>query len=189
MWVAHPALPLFHSYVTNTMKKSGSLYTALLRNYILIGVVPLLVLGVVCQQLLFRNLTKEITSKNHLLAVSVAGDMRTFFQEPLLLLHQVETLRSTQAQFSSATLTPYLNAVINNSPFLEKIQYLNNDGRVVLEAPFAEAPILEDTSSLPAFQAMRKKKGPFWSPTFISTQSGAPSMTISIPFDHGSQVI
>ncbi|SHO46593.1 cache domain-containing protein [Desulfopila aestuarii] len=170
------------------MKNNASLYTALLRNYILIGVVPLLVLGITCQQLLTHNLSKEITTKNHLLATSLVSEIETFLQEPLFLMRQVQAVLSTNARFSPETISPYLDSVISDHPFFEMIQYLDNNGKVVFVSPSDEASIGADMSRQPIFISSDRNNGPHWSQTFISTISGAPSLTISIPSNEGIAV-
>lgn len=170
------------------MKEGSSLRVALTRNYILIGLIPLLVIGLISNALLTRSLTEEITTKNHTLAVSISGEVQTFLTEPLSLMYQVGEVLSTKVFPTPDSISTYLTSVVNNYPFFEMVQFLNPEGRVQYVAPYDEAYLHTDMSRQLFFTAAKARNSPYWSPTFISMRTGSPTLTIAIPLQSGMAV-
>lgn len=163
------------------MKPGSSLRNTLARNYILIGLLPVLIIGLASQIILSSSLSREITTKNYALATSLSEAVQTFLKEPLSLMYQVSEVLSTPSLLSGNNMATYLNSVVNNYPFFEMVQYLDRDGRVICVAPSEEAYINTDMSRQEFFMATRTLKKPYWSSTFNSTRSGSPTLTLSIP--------
>ncbi len=170
------------------MKPGSSLNRALIRNYILIGVLPVLIIGVACLLIFSRTLTKEISKKNQILTTSIASEVHVFLKEPLSLMNQMSDLITSTRLISEENISQYLHSIVNNYPFFEMVQYLNKDGKVVSLAPDDASFINIDMSNQLFFSATQSSGKPFWSSTFISMRSGAPTLTLSVPAQEGMLV-
>lgn len=170
------------------LNSQTSLKFVLTRNYILMGLLPLLLIGFASQFILSKSLKKEITTRNYSLATSIAGEVKTFLHEPLSLIQQVSDVIHTPELLDNEDITIYLNSVINNYPFFEMMQYLDSNGRVTFTAPFSNDYIGTDMSRQKFYSTTKQSGKPSWSPTFISIETGSPTLTLSIPSGEGMLV-
>lgn len=167
------------------MKKHSTLKLTLTTNFILLGIIPVLVVGITSLLIITRSISSEVRTKNFNIATSLSGQVETFLGEPLSLLQQVDSVILQEAIVSPSEISPYLQVVVKNYPFFEMIQLTDSNGIIKHLAPYNRDYIDTDMSLQPFFQKTKKHLTPIWSPTFISMQSGHPTITLSIPASGG----
>lgn len=166
------------------MEFRTSLRTLLTLNFILVAVVPLLVIGALMWYVLTSSMETEIANKNFLLARSLAGEVERFLEEPLGLLRQVEHVIEQQL-IQGEQINAYLSLVLTSYPFFETLMLIDADGSVRYLAPYNEDFRQIDMSGQPFFQFSFQHRQPYWSPTFISPQTGNPTLTVSLAIEQG----
>jgi signal transduction histidine kinase len=134
--------------------------------------------------MLTNSMETEIANKNLLLARSLAGEVEKFLEEPLGLLRQVEHVIGHQL-VQGEQINPYLSSVLTNYTFFETLMLLDADGSVRYLAPYDEDFRQIDMSGQPFFQFSSQHRQPYWSPTFISPQTGNPTLTVSLSIEQG----
>ena len=170
------------------MKFSTSLKNILTFNFILVAILPLLIVGITTLYLMTTSMRQEISDKNFLLAKSLTNEIELFLKEPLHLLKQVETLIEQGSIIQSDRINTYLNSLIKNYGYLNRIEILDQTGVVLQLAPFKEDYIGIDLSGQQFFQVVGKTNKPYWSPTFISIETGQPILTLTYPLETGMVV-
>lgn len=161
------------------MKKKGrSIKTILITTCVAVAVLPLLAVAFSAMGIVTSSLEEEITTKNMQLARSLAGEVEKFLEEPENILGQVGSL------FQADVLNPeqfdeYLQTVTENFIFFEMIQVLDLQGRVVHLSPPDPELVGFDMSRQPFYEKSLEREGVFWSGTFISPQTGDPTLTVS----------
>lgn len=170
------------------MKIYPSLKNILTFNFVLIAVLPILVVGFITLKILTKNLTEEITHKNYVLSKSLAGEVERFLSEPFSLLGQVEEIIEKRGLIAGEQINDYLTAVISHYGFFNMIQVLDQQGVVRYVAPFNRDYVGINMSGRFSYQSAVKLGKPYWSPTFISPQTGEPTLTLTRPFKQGMLV-
>ncbi len=113
------------------MKFSNSLKNILTFNFILVAILPLLIVGITTLYLMTTSMRQEISDKNFLLAKSLTDEIELFLKEPLHLLKQVETLIEQGGIIQSDRINAYLNSLIKNYGYLNRIEILDQAGVVI----------------------------------------------------------
>ncbi len=164
------------------MKPRSSLRNILTINFVLVTILPILGIGLLSLQIMTVGLEKEISERNLLLANSISGEVERFLDEPLHILKHVEDVIDTKQLITSDQRNAYLDSIIQHYQFFDTIMILDHTGIVRHLAPYSEDLFLLDMSGQDFFRATSDLRAPYWSSIFISTRSGEPTLTLSIPF-------
>ncbi len=170
------------------MKYHRSLKNILSLTFALVAVIPIMIVGAVTLGPLSRSLEEEITTKNLSLARALAGEVSTFLNEPLSLLAQVADMVGKKQLLTGDAVTAYLSSVMGSYASFEMIQILDGRGTVTHVAPHDPEFMGIGMSLQPFYNLTRESGKPSWSPTFISMQTGHPTLTLSIPLEEGMVV-
>ena len=171
------------------MKLYTSLKHILVINFIVAALLPLAVVGFLALQMLTANMEQEITGKNLLLAESLASEVERFLDEPLSLLLHLEEIIDRSSLIGETDINAYLAAILRNFTIFDTIMLLNETGRVQRLAPYNEDLMFADMSGQDFFRPEKQGvREPYWSPTFLSIQTGQPTLTLSLPLKKGSLV-
>ncbi|MBF0287032.1 MAG: PAS domain-containing protein [SAR324 cluster bacterium] len=170
------------------MRFHSSLKHILTYSFIAIAVLPLMLTGIIAVQSLESSMKQEISSKNYLLAQSIAEELGAFLDYHLLLLHQVAEIVEKKKLIQPAQINQYLDSFVQNDGFFNMIQILDKRGIVLHLAPLNLDFLGMDMSGQSFFQTSNIHGGPYWSETFISLDTGNPTLTLSIPIERGMLV-
>ncbi len=165
------------------MKGNKSLKTILMVNFMLAAILPMLLVGGVTLWLLFQSQEADVKNKNLILARSLAGEVDRFLGEPLGLLAQISDLLQDERILSPSEINPYLDTVLANYPFFNRIEVLNRRGVVEYLSPFRLDHLGLDMSAQPFFRISQQRRKVYWSPCFNSAQTGQPTLTLSYPMN------
>ncbi len=163
-------------------KKGRSIKTILITTCVLVAVLPLFAVAFSAMDIMTSSLEEEITTNNMQLARSLAGEVEKFLDEPENILGQVGDL------FLKDSLNPeqfdlYLETVTENFVFFEMIQVLDSNGNVEHIAPLDPELVGLDMSRQPFYEKSLESEEVFWSETFISPQTGDPTLTVTKPIE------
>ncbi|MCP4350763.1 MAG: response regulator [Desulfobacterales bacterium] len=162
------------------MKNRLTFKNTLIFKFVIVALVPFIAIGYIVLRIHSRDMTGEISMKNLLLARSLAGEVEIFLDRPLSLLRQIEDVVEKQALISEEQTNAYLDTVTENHNFFNMVQILDHNGVVRHVSPFSNDHMEINMSGQPFFKSAVKSRAPYWSPTFISTQTGKPTLTLSI---------
>jgi PAS domain S-box-containing protein len=167
------------------MPKRLNLKNILTFNFIIVAALPVLVVGFITLKILTHNLTQEITEKNFLLAKTLAGEIERFLDEPFAILEQIEEIVEKRRMVPQERINEYLETIIRQYGFFNMIQILDQRGEVRYVAPFHPDYIGVNLSGQKSYQSMLRYDRPYWSPTFISIQTGEPTLTLTRHYPTG----
>lgn len=163
-----------------------SLRTRLRRQFLLMGVAPVLAVFAASWALLTPLLVQQAESRNRELALAVGDQVRL----------QLETrVRSAGVLANALSAAPSaveaaqraLPAVLAGDPFLQAALVVDADDRVIAAAlppqsgRFAEDLIGLDLRSQPNITEARRDGAPVWSDTFLSTVGGEVTVALALP--------
>ena len=167
------------------MKVFFSFRNALIANFILVAILPLILIGYITLTIFTGYLEKEITRKNFLLAKSIGGEIGAFLDQPKDMLRQIATMIEGGAMSNEDLFRASLESVIANYPVFERIEIIDQRGFITEVAPFRKDFIGLNMSGKPFFKEIEKVRDLYWSSTFISPYTGGPTLTIALPLRKG----
>ncbi len=170
------------------MKIRPRLKSALTFNFLLVAILPLLVIGLITLHLLTKSVEREITNKNFLLAKSLAGEVERFLNEPMSLLGHVKEIALKKGLIKGEKINDFLEMLARQYDFFDSIQILDESGVIKYHAPFHEDYAGIDMSGQAFFKETMKFHKPWWSRTFISMETGMPTLTLTRPLKKGMVV-
>jgi signal transduction histidine kinase/DNA-binding response OmpR family regulator len=170
------------------MKFYASLRNTLTIGSVLVAALPILVIGVIALQILSAGMKRELTDKNLLLAKTLAGEVDRFLEEPMNFLKHTKEVLETPDLTQSDTINTQLASIIRIYRFFETLMILDDEGLVRYIAPQRDDFIGFDMSAHVFFRMTNDLRAPYWSPTFISMQTGQPTLTLSLPLRQGMLV-
>jgi signal transduction histidine kinase len=168
------------------MKKlTFSLKSILIFSSILLGGMPILVMGFIAIRLISADIDREVRAKNLLIAQSLSSEVQLFLGESLSLLQQIEETVMEKRYIKTNEINGYLGSILESHRQFDSIEILDEEGTIRFRAPSDPEVIGINLSGQVFFSHVRQYKQPYWSPTFISLQTGKPTLTLAIPVRGG----
>jgi len=165
-----------------------SLKGALTLRFMLVGALPLLLVGMMALHVLGSRMADEIRDQNLLLARSLAGEVSRFLGEPLMLLeHSRSVIGQDRLIGDDWAVDRYLRTVMDHYRFFNMVQIIDGQGKIRHIAPLEPAFLGSDMSGHEFYRRTRSTGEAHWSAAFISQDTGKPAITLSIP--DGDRVI
>jgi diguanylate cyclase (GGDEF)-like protein len=157
-----------------------------LRDYILINnmlsiIIPLILVGLLVTPLIYNYLIKDMDQKNTIIAATIAQRMSDFIDESFQVLYQINHLLDDGTLKDDVAIQSYLNAILKSSDSVEGFEILDVNGIVKINAPQNVNILGANRASQPFFTETKSTRKPFVSSSFISQQTGQPTITIAIP--------
>ncbi|MDO9494056.1 EAL domain-containing protein [Acetobacterium sp.] len=169
------------------MKRIKKLRDFILINNMLSIAIPLILVGLIVTPLIYNYLIKDMHEKNTIIAATIANRMTDFMDESFQFLYQLSGLLETGILKDDPAVMTGLNAMLEGSDSVEGFEVLDANGIVKVNAPQNTNILGVNRSSQPFFSETKSTGKPFVSSSFISQQTGQPTVTIAIP--HGEGVL
>lgn len=130
-----------------------------------------------------RNVEKSIQQEKEILAESISVTIFNYLQEPLNTLQDANDFFLSHPFHSSLKI--HMQWVFNHYRFFESLLFLDEKG--ILQACIPKSKSLEGTdfSLSDFFLFSHANQSVFWSSSFISAETGNPTVTLSIPYNKG----
>jgi diguanylate cyclase (GGDEF)-like protein len=167
------------------MKRIRKLRDFILINNMLSVIIPLLIAGVMIIPFFYNYAVKQVYDKNTMMATTIAQRLSDFMQESFYYLYQLDDLLNQNAFKNQAEVLTALNTILRNSNSLEGFEVLDKNGLVVVNAPENANILGTNRASQPYFSETKSTGKAYVSSTFISPQTGKPTITIAIPHQDG----
>ena len=165
--------------------KSLSLKNTLTLNFVFVAALPLIITAFWGLYNLSNNMEREITNKNYLLAKSIAGELEVILGHPLLHLKQIRYVTERKDIVSPDDLNDYFTSLIEVNQVFDMIKVLDHKGIVTHLAPFDENILGLDMSNQEYYRSSLNTDKHYWSKTFISSQTGMPTLALTLPLKQG----
>ena len=133
----------------------------------------------------FDQFSRDIANRNHSLCRALADHTGYILSRPVEELSRLIRLIETPPFDTPQVIQDEIDDILKFNPFFELIQLMDDTGRISHVAPFSPDHIGLDMSNHPFFEDAASKRRPVWSAGFISSQTGAITATVSIPFSKG----
>ena len=169
------------------MKRIKKLRDFIMINNMLSIVIPLILVGLFVTPIIYNYLIKDMDKKNTMIAATIAQRMSDFIDESFQVLYQINHLLDDGTLKDAGTIQNYLNAILSSSESLEGFEILDANGIVTVNAPQNINILGANRASQPFFSETKSGQQPFVSSSFISQQTGQPTITIAVP--HRDEVI
>ena len=170
------------------MKFRASLRNTLTFGFVLVATLPILVIGVIALQILSAGMERELIAKNLLLSKTLADEVDRFLEEPMNFLKHTKEVLEEQDLTQSDRIHAQLASIIRIYRFFDMLMILDHEGQTRYLAPERDHFIGFDMSGQAFFRMTNELRKPYWSPTFISIQTGQPTLTLSLPLSQGMLV-
>ena len=170
------------------MKLRASLRNTLTSGFVLVATLPLLVIGVIALQILSVGIERELTDKNLLLSKTLAGEVDRFLEEPMNFLKHTKDVLEKEDPTQFDRINAQLASIIRVYSFFDALMILDHEGRIRNFVPERENFLDFDMSGQAFFKRTNELHKPYWAPTFISLQTGQPTLTLSLPLSQGMLV-
>ncbi|WP_373483213.1 EAL domain-containing protein [Acetobacterium sp.] len=167
------------------MKRIKKLRDFILINNMLSIAIPLILVGLLVTPLIYNYLIKDMYEKNTIIAATIAQRMTDFMDESFQFLYQLSNLLETDMLKDDPAVIIGLNAMLEGSDSVEGFEILDANGMVKVNAPQNANILGVNRSRQPFFTETKATGKPFVSSSFISQQTGQPTITIAIPHDDG----
>lgn len=160
--------------------------TRLRRQFLLLGVVPVLAVFIAAWALVVPTLVQQAEARNRELALAVRDQVRLQLD---VRLRSAEVLAQSLRQTLPPrdTLQSAIQGLLQGDRFLQAVYVADAQGEVIEAAlpvqggRFAEDAVGLDLSGQPYFTAARRGGGPVWSDTFLSTLTGNITAVLAVP--------
>lgn len=166
------------------MKKKVSLKNTLLTSFFFVYVLFFLVISFWSADRLGNNMENDAISKNTMVANEVARELGSFMED--LQQHFFQTARVLEKGIIPVEkYNEYLTAFVGDNYFFDMVKILNQEGIITNSFPYDPNTIGLDMSNQDYFKNTRSNDKPYWSKTYVSMQTGRPTLTLGIPFENG----
>jgi len=162
-----------------------SLRAILLFSFVLVAGLPILVMGFVTVRLISADIAQDVRVNNLLIARSLSSEIHLFLHRSFSFLKQVEETVIEKRYIREDEINAYLDSSLKDRRDFESLEILDAEGNVSFMSPLNPDVIGINRSGQLFFTHVRQQDQPYWSPTFISLQTGKPTLTLAIPVKGG----
>lgn len=160
---------------------------ALLGQFSAAVLVPLLLIGMVVLHLLTQQIEHSLQSENRLLVQATAEETRSFLQQTGKVMEEAAFVWE-QPDIGPEAKLRLLDNLVATYPFLDMLQIVDAQGVVRQLVPAVATYQDSDVSGQDFFRQALAAKQMYWSPPFISLQTGQVAMTAAYPLKSGRLV-
>jgi len=136
---------------------------------------------------LSSTMQESFAKMNSLSATLVANRLDEFFSRVSDSTHHLAAMASRRDIYPPEHLQEYLEEGLKDFPFMDRIEVLGPDGRIIALAPADPGSIGISREGEKVFESVRNAGGGYWSDSYISSQGNMPAVTYGINF--GSNIV
>lgn len=146
-------------------------------------ILPMLLLSFINFYLISKVLINEIHIRNLMLANTVAKHITEILAEPVQSMQQIKNLYSEDNGLTQEQRDILVVKMLRSEKFFDNLEFLDSQGLVEKVLPLKTDLIGIDHSNQPFFSEIKKGTNIYWSDSFISYETGAPTIIIAMPFN------
>ena len=130
------------------------------------------------------SVEKEVYHDNKIIANATAEHIAELLEGPVRLLRQIKAVYEAE-NVERATLNRIVGQLIRKETHFERLEILNDQGVVIDVMPENEDLLDIKRSSQEYFQKIQRGQSIVWSNSFISAETGRPTVLVAIPMKNG----
>ncbi|NNG00686.1 MAG: PAS domain S-box protein [Desulfobacteraceae bacterium] len=172
------------------MRSPKTLRKSLVISFLLVSVIPILLIGLISQTYMTRQIAANIQHKNLMLVDMLANELKGQLANAESTIKNITVLLSDHLHSDEQT-NSILDGIVQHTDEFSAIYLLEKNGRIenvglsTQQRPTREDFIGLDLSQLPLFQDTVKHRKPMWSDAFLSPLTGQLTITQGIPYADG----
>lgn len=144
-------------------------------------VAPLCIFGGMMFHFVSQYIQNEIYAKNYMIASSMGNHMATMLDDPLRLLKQIRAVYDQKEAGAPEKNDFLIGSIMQQEPYFEIIEILDDRGRTTYRFPGNKDMLGIDRSRQEFFAHIKQGEEFFWSNSFISAETGRPTVILAIP--------
>jgi hypothetical protein len=153
--------------INDVILSRGSYRIALILNFILLAVVPLIIFGIIIATLSTSEMENDAAASSLTLARTLSAEIDASLAHAETVLRQAATVTGNRYYQSQSQLEEFLNALIKADSPLNSIYILDKTGAIICAAPESEHLKGFSMHGQPFFQNTRGSGKVFWASPFI----------------------
>ncbi|MBP2641379.1 MAG: diguanylate cyclase/phosphodiesterase [Firmicutes bacterium] len=147
-------------------------------------VVPLCIFAGMMFHFVSQYIQNEIYAKNYMIAHSMGNHMATMLDDPLRLLKQIRAVYDQPEEVSPEKTDLLISTILQQEPYFESIEILDDHGLITHRIPGNKNMLAIDRSRQEFFKHIKQGEEFFWSNSFISAETGRPTVMLAIPLQN-----
>ena len=161
------------------------LKTFLIMSQILAIVVSISLLGITNFYYMYRNVKEEVYYKNDMLARANAQHISEILEDAVRLMLQIKDVYESNNDKEKDKVDEFIAQIVSREPFFESMEILNSQGNVVKTIPQNSDLLDLNHSRYEFFQKIKDGENLYWSSSFVSMQTGRPTVILAMPMKDG----
>ena len=161
------------------------LKTFLIINQVLAVAVSIAFLGLMNFYYMYQNVEKDVYYKNEMIAHATAKHISELLEDPVRLMGQIRAVYHTGKGAERETLDEIVSQIIEREPFFESMEILNEQGRIIRVIPENKDLLDINHSKYEFFQKIQEGVPVYWSNSFVSVETGRPTVLLAMPMQGG----
>ena len=162
------------------------LKTYLIISQLLAVTLSVFLLGAMNFYYMYQNVQQDLQYKNDMLAHATSREVAELLRAPLRLMEQIRAVYQNESLGSQSAADEVVNHLIQQENFFDRIEFIDEKGYVVRTIPRNEDMADMDRSRYEFYKKISNGTSVYWSNSFISTETGQPTVIVAMPVSGGS---
>lgn len=167
------------------MKKSTTIYKFLLYFIFFSVVIPMVVLGVSSAFISVDTLQHELEKEDEIKVDLLSNSIKDYIRGPLHELNIIKKLLEDDIEVDDDIITKMLKILTDSHDDIWSIQITDLNGEIQSIYPHDNYFVGTDVSGYDYFKEAISTSKPFWSSTFLSSQSNSSAVSLSQTYNNG----
>ena len=162
------------------------LKTYLIISQLLAVTLSVFLLGAMNFYYMYQNVQQDLQYKNDMLAHATSREVAELLRAPLRLMEQIRAVYQNESLGSQSAADEVVNHLIQQEKFFDRIEFIDEKGYVVRTIPRNEDMADMDRSRYEFYKKISNGTSVYWSNSFISAETGQPTVIVAMPVSGGS---
>ena len=161
------------------------LKTFLIVSQLLAVAISICALGIMNFYYMYQTVQQDVQYKNNMIAHATAREVAELLQDPVRMMAQIKAIYETDTIGGQDTVDAVVNQIIKKDTFFESIELLDEKGHIIRTIPPNQDMVAIDRSRYDFYQKITEGMPVYWSNSFISVDTGRPTVLVAIPMRSG----
>lgn len=162
------------------------LKTYLIISQLLAVTLSICLLGAMNFYYMYQNVQQDLQYKNDMLAHATSREVAELLRAPLRLMGLIKAVYQNESLGSHNAADEVVNQLIQQEKFFDRVEILDENGHVIRTIPRDEDMVDIDRSRYEFYKKISNGASLYWSNSFISAETGQPTVIMAMPVRGGS---
>ena len=164
------------------------LKTYLIISQLLAVTLSICLLGAMNFYYMYQNVQQDLQYKNDMLAHATSREVAELLRAPLRLMGQIKAVYQNESLGSQSAADEVVNQLIQQDNFFDRVEIVDKNGHVTRTIPRNEEMVDIDRSRYEFYKKIVAGASLYWSNSFVSAETGRPTVIVAMPAQAGSIV-